>query len=330
MIDKEKYKGTFVLIEHHNGEVKEVSFELIRAGIRIASQRHMSVTAVILGENVRPLANVAASYGADRAVIVEDSHLADYTVEYYTHAVCELIRQYEPDTFLFGATPMGRELASRVSARVGTGLVTEAIAFEDDEEQNDLLMINTAAGADSVCKIRCTNTRPQIATVACGAFEKNCQTLSARAIVDTVPVDFSGVEAPFMPGWIEKTEHREELLTKADTVICAGRGISSKEDLEKLREYAKEHHAAFAVTRPLVECGLASKEEMLGISGHNIAPERFLAFGVSGSIQLMSAVHAHYIVAVNTDTDAPLMKMADCAIACDYREILFRQDRFLL
>jgi electron transfer flavoprotein alpha subunit len=158
-------------------------------------------------------------------------------------------------------------------------------------------------------------------------FEKNCQTLSARAIVDTPVVDFSRVDAPLMPCRIEETNHREAHLDKADTVICAGRGIAS-EDLDQLREYAKEHHAAFAVTRPIVECGLASKEEMLGISGHSIAPKRFVAFGVSGSIQLLSAVRAGYIVSVNVDADAPLMKMADCAIACDYREILRRNERF--
>ena len=166
------YKGVFVFAQQLDCEISGVSFELIGKAKELAAELATDVTAVVLGKDVKKLADKLAAFGADKVIVVDDAALAEYTTEPYTHAMYSVIEKYKPEIVLFGASAIGRDLAPRVSARVKTGLTADCTKLEVDAETKNLRMTRPAFGGNIMATIICPDNRPQMATVRPGVMKK--------------------------------------------------------------------------------------------------------------------------------------------------------------
>ena len=150
----EEYKGVFVFAQQVDNELTPIAFELIGKGKDLAKDLNTDVTAVLIGSDVKSLADELAEYGADKVIVLDDPELKDYRTEPYAHALASVIKEYKPEIMLVGATAIGRDLGPRVSARVKTGLTADCTVLEIGEFKgvaNQLLMTRPAFGGNTIC-----------------------------------------------------------------------------------------------------------------------------------------------------------------------------------
>ena len=179
----EEYKGVYVYAQQVDNEIGGIAYELLGKAKELAAPLNTDVTAVLIGHNVKGLADSLAEYGADRVIVVDDPELEVYRTEPYAHALASVINQYKPEIVLVGATAIGRDLGPTVSARVATGLTADCTQLdigdfplvaipgkEDQQKHNQLLMTRPAFGGNTIATIACPDNRPQMATVRPGVM----------------------------------------------------------------------------------------------------------------------------------------------------------------
>ena len=181
----EEYKGVFVFAQQVDNTLNGVAFELLGKGKELAKDLNTEVTAVLIGSDVKGLADQLAEYGADKVIVVDDPELKNYRTEPYAHALASVINEFKPEVMLVGATAIGRDLGPTVSARVATGLTADCTKLEigdfpinavpgkeDEQKHNQLLMTRPAFGGNTIATIACPDNRPQMATVRPGVMQK--------------------------------------------------------------------------------------------------------------------------------------------------------------
>ena len=175
----EEYKGVYVFAQQVDNEISGIALELLGKGKELAAKLETEVTAVLIGYNVKNLADKLAEYGADKVILVDDPELETYRTEPYAHALASVINEYKPDILLVGATAIGRDLGPRVSARVATGLTADCTVLEIGEfkargdkepRQGQLLMTRPAFGGNTIATIACPDNRPQMALLLLNRF----------------------------------------------------------------------------------------------------------------------------------------------------------------
>ena len=169
MMSLAEYKGVYVFAQQVDNEVSGIALELIGKGKDLAKDLGTTVTAVLVGSNVKGLTDVLGEYGADKVIVVDDPELKEYRTEPYTHALASVIEKYKPDVFLIGATAIGRDLGPRVCARVHTGLTADCTQLDigdfplapvpgKEQLHNQLLMTRPAFGGNTIATIKCNVT----------------------------------------------------------------------------------------------------------------------------------------------------------------------------
>ena len=181
----EAYKGVYIYAQQVDNELSSIAFELIGKAKELANDLGTEVTAVLLGSNVKGLADELGEYGADKVIVVDNPVLETYRTEPYAQALTAVINEYKPEIMLVGATAIGRDLGPTVSARVATGLTADCTKLEigdfplnpvpgkeDEQKHNQLLMTRPAFGGNTIATIACPDNRPQMATVRPGVMQK--------------------------------------------------------------------------------------------------------------------------------------------------------------
>ena len=164
-------KNIFVVCEQRDNKIQNVSLELLGVANELAAVTKEKVCAVVLGDKIKEAAKELAGYGADIIYVVEDKELKYYLTEQYSQAVYQVLKTYEPNIVLYGATSIGRDLAPRLSARLRTGLTADCTKLEADEQGN-LYMTRPAFGGNLFATIVCPDHRPQMSTVRGGVMKK--------------------------------------------------------------------------------------------------------------------------------------------------------------
>ena len=178
-----EYKGVYVFAQQVDNQISSIALELIGKGKDLAKDLGTTVTAVLVGSNVKGLADELGEYGADKVIVVDDPELKDYRTEPYTHAITAVINEFKPDIFLIGATAIGRDLGPRVCARIHTGLTADCTQLDigdfplvampgKEQKHGQLLMTRPAFGGNTIATIACPEFRPQMATVRPGVMQK--------------------------------------------------------------------------------------------------------------------------------------------------------------
>lgn len=319
--ESEKKSEYWVFAEQRQGVISDVSFELVSAARDLSDRVEGSVSAVLLGDDVGRFADELVAYGANCVYVVDDPRLAAYRIMPYASILEKLCIQKHPDAFLFGATNLGVELAPRLAARLNTGLSAHCIDLKLDE-QGRLVQVVPGWGGGVLATIRCVKGKPSMATVMPGVFKKerkvgNTGEVSAVEVGDEF--DFAGPE-------IEKVEMHEPQgtsLDRADVVVAGGWGIGNAGDWELLKEMAELVCGAVGATRPAVDEGWASENQMIGQSGKIVKPRLYIGIGISGMMHHMVGMDgSDFIIAINKDEKAPIFEVADLAAVGDFRKII--------
>ena len=316
------YKGVWVFAEQREGKLQKVSLELLGEGKKIADKIGVKLTALLLGENIEDLAKELVAYGADEVLIADHPLLANYTTDGYTRVISDLVNERKPEVMFIGATFIGRDLGPRVAAKLGTGLTADCTSLDVDPDTKFLLATRPAFGGNLMATIACEAHRPQMATVRPGVFEKN-NTPSSEATIEKVEV---ALKAEDIRTEIVEThkEHKEIAdIAEANIIVSGGRGVGAKENFKLLEDLAEALGGTVGASRAAVDSGLREKDYQVGQTGKTVRPTIYIACGISGAIQHLAGMQdSDYIIAINKDESAPIMKAADLAIVGDLNKVI--------
>lgn len=334
MMNLAEYKGVFVFAQQVDNEVSGIALELIGKGKDLAKDLNTEVTAVLIGSDVKGLADELAAYGADKVILVDDPELKEYRTEPYAHALASVIEKYKPEIMLVGATAIGRDLGPRVSARVHTGLTADCTQLDigdfpinpipgREQKHNQLLMTRPAFGGNTIATIACPDFRPQMATVRPGVMQKASKNPDAKAVIEE-----------FNPGFTPDNKYVEILevvksvvdavdIMDAKILVSGGRGVGSAENFKLLDDLAEVLGATVSCSRAVVDAGWKPKDLQVGQTGKTVRPNVYFAIGISGAIQHLAGMEeSDIIVAINKDETAPIFDVADYGVVGDLNKIL--------
>ncbi len=329
-----EYKGVFVFAQQVDNKLSGIALELIGKGKDLAKDLNTEVTAVLVGHEVKDLADELAAYGADKVILVDDPELKEYRTEPYAHALASVIEKYKPEIFLVGATAIGRDLGPRVSARIHTGLTADCTQLDigdfpmnpipgKEQLHNQLLMTRPAFGGNTIATIACPEFRPQMATVRPGVMQKAPKVEGAKAVVEE-----------FNPGFTPDDKYVEILevvksvvdtvdIMDAKILVSGGRGVGSPENFKILDDLAEVLGATVSCSRAVVDAGWKPKDLQVGQTGKTVRPNVYFAIGISGAIQHLAGMEeSDLIVAINKDETAPIFDVADYGIVGDLNKIV--------
>lgn len=320
-IDKSLWKGIAVYVDHVDGEIHPVTYELIGKAKELAAKVNHPVYALMLGNDIKDKCREVLHYGVDKVFIYDDKNLARFNIETYTASFEDFVNKLKPTAILVGATPVGRQLAPRLAARLKTGLTADCTIL-DMTEDTDLVQIRPAFGGNIMAQIVTPNHRPQLATVrykVMNAPKRNSE--EAGEIVEC------SIEPEKLISNIKVLDiipkEKEEFIEASDVLIVAGRGIKKEEDLKMIDELAELLGGQVACTRPLAENGWMEVKRQVGLSGRTVRPKLIITCGVSGAVQFTAGMNnAENIIAINKDENAPIFKTAHYGIVGDLYEII--------
>lgn len=323
--DFNEYAGVWAVMEinHERGQLQKVSLELLSEAKRLADILGEQVSAVLLCSEIpEDFEQNVAKVGCDTVYIVKNDLLDRYDTELYTSAVCELAKQYKPAGILFPATENGRDLAPRVSCRLQVGLTADCTALDIDEQRN-LVQIRPTYGGNIMASIISPDHRPQLASVRPNVLLVN--PLKTPADTQFVRVDME-LDAKSSKAKFVKAVEKEGVFRdvgEAEIVISGGYGIGSAENFRVLQKLAVKMDAAVGATRKAVDEGWAPFDIQVGQTGKTVAPELYIACGISGALQHTIGIkNAKHIIAINADPAAPIFAMSDVAIMGDAVQVL--------
>ena len=334
MNNLEAYKGVFVFAQQVDNVISNIAFELIGKGKELAKDLGVEVTAVLVGSDVKGLADQLAEYGADKVIVVDDPELKEYRTEPYTHAIASVIEEFKPEIFLIGATAIGRDLGPRVCARIHTGLTADCTKLDigdfpmnpvpgRETKHNQLLMTRPAFGGNTIATIACPDFRPQMATVRPGVMQKAPKEAGKKAVV-----------TEFNPGFTKNNKYVDILevvkavsntvdIMDAKILVSGGRGVGSPENFKILDDLAEAIGGTVSCSRAVVDAGWKPKDLQVGQTGKTVRPNVYFAIGISGAIQHLAGMQtSDIIVAINKDPDAPIFEVADFGIVGDLYKVI--------
>lgn len=330
----EEYKGVYVFAQQVDNELSSIAFELIGKGKDLAADLGTEVTAVLIGSDVKGLADELAAYGADKVIVVDDPELKDYRTEPYTHALASVIDTYKPEIVLVGATAIGRDLGPKVSARVKTGLTADCTVLEigdfplnplpnQEQKHNQLLMTRPAFGGNTIATIACPNTRPQMATVRPGVMQKREKIEGAKAVVEEFNPDFTPNNQYVEILKVVKAVNDVADIMDAKILVSGGRGVGSAENFKLLEDLAEVLGGTVSCSRAVVDSGWKPRDLQVGQTGKTVRPNVYFAIGISGAIQHVAGMEeSDIIIAINKDETAPIFDVADYGLVGDLNKIL--------
>ena len=313
----------WVIAEQENGQLMNVTFELLGAAKELCAKLEEKCCAVLVTAAAGELPQQLIAAGADVVYVVEDAKYADYDTELYTDAICQLSKKYDPASIMFGATDDGRDLAPRVAARLHTGLCADCTALDVTDDKL-VAWTRPALGGNICATIICDVNRPQMGTVRPKVFKPaeldNTRTGEVIAFTPEAGV-VSRVEL------VKKEALSSENAVKideADMIAAGGRGFGSKENFDVLEQLAALfENSAVAGTRAAIDEGWLTHSQQVGQSGKSVTPHIYFACGISGAIQHLSGMKdSDIIIAINKDAEAPIFTVANYGIVGDVNVIL--------
>ena len=315
-------KGVWVFAEQRGGKLASVSLELLGKAQELAGQLREDVSALLLGSQVSAMADTLIKHGAAKVFLVEHSALKDYRTIAYAEVVEELVKEHKPNIFLMGATHLGRDLAPRVSRRVGVGLTADCTELTIDPDEGILLQTRPAFGGNVMATIANRYSRPQMATVRPGVMAPQPKPEN-RGDVITQEVSLSEERIGLKVLERVREERKGVSLADAKVVVAGGRGVGEADGFRVVKELAEALGGELAGTRVAVEEGWIPADRQVGQTGQSVRPELYIACGISGAIQHRAGMmNSRYIIAINKDARAPIFQVADWGIVGDLYEVV--------
>ncbi|MFO7446042.1 MAG: electron transfer flavoprotein subunit alpha/FixB family protein [Ignavibacteriaceae bacterium] len=322
-------KDIWVFVEQRNGKPADVSFELLSKGRRLAAELKGSLKAVVIGNNVKSLAEETFKYGADEALVIDAPELEHFRTMPYTRILIELVEQHKPRIVLFGATVIGRDLAPRVASRTKSGLTADCtelrisdVKYLKDDYKDLLLQIRPAFGGNIIATIISPGIEVQMATVREGVMKMEALSKPVKGKITNIPYIKNEIDE--LIKIIE--QHREENkvnLKGAPVIVAGGYGLGTKENFNLLHDLAHLIGGEVAGSRAAVDAGFITPDRQVGQTGVTVRPKLYIACGISGAIQHRAGMQeSNKIIAINSDPDAPIFGVAHYGIVGDCMQVI--------
>ncbi len=318
----DKGSGVLVFAEQRGGVLAPVSLELLGIGRRLADDLGTTLHALLITETPDDLPTTLYVHGADVVHVAAAPGLGDYRTEPYTSVTTQVVLELAPEIVLMGATARGRDLAPRVAQRLGTGLTADCTELSIDPKERLLLQTRPTFGGNIMATIITPERRPQMATVREGVMERLLADPSRTKdpVTVSLPVELQGIET-FCE--IVTEARRAVTIDRARILVAGGRGVGSAEGFTLLGELAEVLGGELAGSRVAVEKGWIGRERQVGQTGSSVAPDLYIACGISGSVQHRAGIKgARVVAAINTDPEAPIFHRANFGIVGDFREVI--------
>lgn len=316
-------KGVLICAELVNKKVSTITLELLGIGRKLADELREELGVLLMGSEVNDLSRELIAYGADKVHLVDDPLLETFNSDAYTGAAANVCRQLNPSIVLLGQTDIGRDLAPRLAARLDGGLAMDCIDLSIDPETKLLLQTRPVFGGNANAVMITPTARPQMATIRPKSMSPLERDDSRKG--EVVSMD-AGIDSSMIKATVVETV-QEEIegikLEEAEIVVTGGRGIGSAEGFEIVRKLAGVLRAATGATRAACDEGLAPAMTQVGQTGKIVSPNLYIAIALSGAVQhLAGCSGSKHIVAINTDPEAHIFKVAEFGIVGNYKEVL--------
>lgn len=321
--DKAKYSNVWAVAEILSGKVQPVTNELIGAARSLADTRASQVWVLVMGYGVAEQAQSLFAFGADKVIVVDDSKLSGFTDELEAEIMVRLIEKYKPETILCAATTRGRALIPRVAVKTNCGLTADCTELGIDPDNGDLLQTRPAFGGNIMATIRCSNHRPQMATVRPRVMKALEPDLTRTGEIICENVQESDAKKIKRIVEIFHSEETAVNLGDAQIIIAGGRGMKGPEGFKMLKKLAARVGGAVGASRAAVDNGWIPYAHQVGQTGQTVQTKVYIACGISGQIQhLVGMQSCDLIIAIDKNPDTPMMQIADIAVVGDLFEII--------
>lgn len=312
--------GIFVLAEHRQGQVRDITYEMLTKARELAEKANVNVTAVLLGNNVKEHAKNLAEY-ASTVIIVEDAKLENFNSEAYKKVLSSLITMHKPLLVMTGHTSQGVDLVPRLAAALNLPLATDCIdlAFENDV----FIVTKQMYGGKVNVKATVRKAGTYLATIRQATFTptKPATQMNGQIVIVPSPLAEEISEKRFVqyvlppPGGVD--------ITAAEKLVGIGRGIKDVANIPQVEDLAKAIGGVLSCSRPIVDKGWLPTDRQVGTSGKTVKPKLYLALGISGAFQhILGMKSSDLIIAVNKDPKAPIFSFADYGIVEDLFKIV--------
>jgi len=331
VVDKSQYKNIWVFAEQYEGAVHPVVIELLGEGRKLAKDLGVELCALLLGDAViEKETKELIECGADKVYLAVAPELKHYTTLPYSTVISDMIRQHKPEIVLFGATTTGRDLASRIAARINAGLTADCTGLAIDKETKLLMQTRPAFGGNIMATIICKNHRPQMSTVRPKVFKRATPDHSRKGqVIKSTPMIAQSDLLVNIVDVIKDTTSKVN-LAEAEIIVSGGRGLQAPENFKLVEELAGVIGGAVGASRATVDAGWISSHHQVGQTGKTVCPKLYIAVGISGAIQHLAGMgSSDIIVAINKDPDAPIFKVATYGIVGDLFEVVPKLTRKL-
>ncbi len=309
----------FVLVEHRQGKIRDITFEMLGVGEKLTSQQGTSSTAVLLGHNVKHFAEELATR-APKVLVVDHAQLEHFNSILYQKVLSTLIAKHQPLLTLIGHTAFGMDLAPSLSVEMGFPLVTDCIGLSFEE--NRLKAIRSIYGGKLNANVSMRESKGYLATVRPGVYSLGTSGAKKGGIViEPSPFQRTTDVKKFIE-YIEAPVTGED-ITQAEIIVSVGQGIGGPEPIPMIEEVARSLGGVLACSRPVVDRNWLPKERQVGISGKTVKPKVYIAIGISGAFQHVTAMQgSETIIAINKDPRAPIFGVADYGIVDDFQNVI--------
>ncbi len=314
-------QGVLVVVEQRNGAIRKVSWEVLSEGKRLADQLGQDMAAVLVGgDGISSHAEALGQWGAKKVFVAEHSELGQYRTNPYTRMVVDVAKMMEPRIILMGASSTGKDLAPRVAARLGVGMLSDCVAFE---LQDGTLVGRRPMYAGKLYAYVACRAIPQIATARPNVLSKMEPDPSAKAEVVKVSVQLEDSDLTAKVLELKEEASGRPDLTEAEIIVSGGRGMKGPENYAMLETLADLLGGTVGASRAAVDAGWRPQSDQVGQTGKVVTPNLYIACGISGSIQHLAGMGtSKVIVAINKDPDAPIFQKADYGVVDDLFKVV--------
>jgi electron transfer flavoprotein alpha subunit len=308
--------SVLVFVEQRDGNVHPASLQMFTAARELAPSGDGTIHAVIAGDRVEAVAQIAASHGADQVYVVDDPELRLYAAAPYTRAVCAAIEKDQPDIVLMATTSMTRDLAPRVAARVKGALATDCIEVE--RADGGLRIKRPMYCAKCVGEFALADERLKILSVRPNIYSPRESDGAAAPNVTSLPADLADRDKRARTVEVARADSGVKDVADADVIVSGGRSLKSEDNFKILYELAEVLDGAVGASRAAVDAGYQPAARQVGLTGKVVNPRLYIACGIDGAVQHLAGMRgSKVIVAVNTKADAPIFSVATYGCVVD-------------
>ena len=322
-IRKQGNRGVLVFVEREGQEIAPITFELLKAGRELTDQIGSHLCSAVLGNDIDNASKEISQY-ADEVYSLDHPLLASFNPEFHTSALNQLCQYVNPTAILMGHTLDNQNVAPKLAYKMGMEVITDCIQLAIEAGTGHLLCSKPVYGAKFIATFR-LEKKPYLVTLRSKAWEPIIPRATKGEVIHIAPVL---EEASVKVEYTKRIREESISLNKADAIVSAGRGVKDAEGLSQLRGLVNIlgtyfNRVELGASRPLVDAHLVPSSRQVGLTGEKVAPELYIAIGISGSLQHVTGIlGAKKIVAINTNPKAPIFQVADYGIIGNFEEVV--------